>query len=110
MASTDPTASRRDETLVQPVVADRPTGRHTAPPTAGEAVAAQRATFGGLSWGAAFFGWLSANGLAVLLISLLGAAGGQPPAFWQVSEDGRWMTGQVLNTEGGFARWRPPSP
>ncbi len=25
---------------------------------------------------------------------------------WLVSEDGRWMTGQVLNTEGGFARWR----
>ena len=75
MAGTDPTAPQRDETLVQPVVADRPTGRHTAPPTAREAVAAQRATFGGLKWGAAFFGWLSANGLAVLLISLLGAAG-----------------------------------
>jgi hypothetical protein len=68
MASTDPTAPRRDETLVQPVVADAPTGRHTAAPTAREAVAAQRATFGGVKWGAAFFGWL-------LLISLLGAAG-----------------------------------
>jgi hypothetical protein len=75
MANTDSTASRRDETLVQPVAADAPTGRHTAPPTAREAVAAQRATFGGVKWGAAFFGWLSANGLAVLLISLLGAAG-----------------------------------
>lgn len=29
---------------------------------------------------------------------------------WLISEDGRWMTGQVLNTEGGFMRWRPPSP
>ena len=28
---------------------------------------------------------------------------------WLVSDDGRWMTGQVLNTEGGFARWRPPA-
>lgn len=27
---------------------------------------------------------------------------------WLVSDDGRWMTGQVLNTEGGFARWRGP--
>lgn len=28
---------------------------------------------------------------------------------WLVSDDGRWMTGQVLNTEGGFARWRAPA-
>jgi len=40
-----------------------------------EAVAAQRAVFGGIKWGAAFFGWLSANGLAVILIALLSAAG-----------------------------------
>ena len=43
--------------------------------TASEAVAAQRAVFGGIKWGAAFFGWLSANGLAVLLVALLSAAG-----------------------------------
>lgn len=41
--------------------------------------------------------------------------GGEPddPARlveWLVSDDGRWMTGQVLNTEGGFARWRAPNP
>ncbi|MDO5627230.1 MAG: SDR family oxidoreductase [Mobilicoccus sp.] len=29
---------------------------------------------------------------------------------WLVSDDGRWMTGQVLNTEGGFARWRAAAP
>lgn len=28
---------------------------------------------------------------------------------WLVSDEGQWMTGQVLNTEGGFARWRPPA-
>ncbi|NLT30357.1 MAG: SDR family oxidoreductase [Propionibacterium sp.] len=28
---------------------------------------------------------------------------------WLVSDEGRWMTGQVLNTEGGFARWRSPA-
>ena len=43
--------------------------------TARDAVAAQRATFGGIKWGAAFFGWLSANGLAVILVALLSAAG-----------------------------------
>jgi hypothetical protein len=40
-----------------------------------DAVAVQRARFGGIKWGAAFFGWLSANGLAVLLVALLSAAG-----------------------------------
>jgi hypothetical protein len=40
-----------------------------------DAVAAQRARFGGIKWGAAFFGWLSANGLAVLLLAVLSAAG-----------------------------------
>jgi 3-oxoacyl-[acyl-carrier protein] reductase len=24
---------------------------------------------------------------------------------WLVSDDGRWMTGQVLDSEGGFRRW-----
>lgn len=28
---------------------------------------------------------------------------------WLVTDEGCWMTGQVLNTEGGFARWRPPA-
>ena len=40
-----------------------------------DAVEAQRARFGGIKWGAAFFGWLTANGLAVILVALLSAAG-----------------------------------
>jgi hypothetical protein len=40
-----------------------------------QVVAAQKARYGGISWGAAFFGWLSANGMAVLLIALLSAGG-----------------------------------
>jgi hypothetical protein len=40
-----------------------------------DAVAAQHDRFGGIKWGAAFFGWLSANGLAVLLLALVSAAG-----------------------------------
>ena len=35
----------------------------------------QREEFGGLNWGAAFFGWLVAIGLASLLIAILSAAG-----------------------------------
>jgi hypothetical protein len=40
-----------------------------------DAVDAQHARFGGIKWGAAFFGWLSANGLAVILVALLAAGG-----------------------------------
>ena len=40
-----------------------------------QVVAAQKERFGGISWGSAFFGWLSANGMAVVLIALLSAGG-----------------------------------
>jgi hypothetical protein len=40
-----------------------------------QVVAAQRARYGGIHWGSAFFGWLSANGMAVILIALLSAGG-----------------------------------
>src|SRR3954452_3737289 len=40
-----------------------------------QVVAAQRARYGGISWGAAFFGWRSAHGMAVILIALLSAGG-----------------------------------
>lgn len=38
-------------------------------------VARQRERFGGVKVGSAFFGWLTATGMAVLLVSLLAAAG-----------------------------------
>lgn len=28
---------------------------------------------------------------------------------WLVTDEARWITGQVINTEGGFGRWRPRS-
>jgi hypothetical protein len=37
--------------------------------------ARQREEFGGINWGAAFFGWLVAIGMGVLLVGLLAAAG-----------------------------------
>ncbi|MGZ4566300.1 MAG: hypothetical protein ACXVFZ_05620 [Blastococcus sp.] len=52
-----------------------PEGATVSRGAARDAVAVQRARFGGIKWGAAFFGWLSANGLAVILIALLSAAG-----------------------------------
>src|SRR3954466_11674513 len=38
-------------------------------------VARQRDEYGGTNWGAAFFGWLVATGLAALLTALVSAAG-----------------------------------
>lgn len=63
-----------DRTVTMPAAAPA-AGASTTQVPARDAVTAQRERFGGLSWGAAFFGWLSANGLAVLLIALLSAAG-----------------------------------
>ena len=53
----------------------RTDGAHSTKGPARDAVDAQRSRHGGIKWGAAFFGWLSANGLAVLLVALLSAAG-----------------------------------
>jgi MFS family permease len=53
----------------------RTEGAHSTRGAARDAVDAQRSRHGGIKWGAAFFGWLSANGLAVLLLALLSAAG-----------------------------------
>lgn len=46
-----------------------PRGRHDA------AVAAEKQRFGGIKFGAAFFGWLAATGMAVLLTAVLSAIG-----------------------------------
>lgn len=64
-------------TTTAPVAADtRPVeGARVTRGAARDAVAAQHARFGGIKWGAAFFGWLSANGLAVILVAIVSAAG-----------------------------------
>ncbi|SNS41100.1 hypothetical protein SAMN04488107_2443 [Geodermatophilus saharensis] len=68
MASSDRTQYDHDATVAGE-------GAHATRGPARDAVDAQRDRFGGIKWGAAFFGWLSANGLAVLLIALVSAAG-----------------------------------
>jgi hypothetical protein len=45
------------------------------PPPLPDTHARQRDEFGGLNWGAAFFGWLVAVGVATLLTAILSAAG-----------------------------------
>ena len=56
-------------------VRDSGAGAHATRGPVHDAVDRQHDRFGGIKWGAAFFGWLSANGLAVLLVALLSAAG-----------------------------------
>jgi hypothetical protein len=68
MAGNDHTQHDHDATT-------RTDGASATRGAARDAVTAQRDRFGGIQWGAAFFGWLSANGLAVILIALLSAAG-----------------------------------
>ena len=85
------TAERPDETAVQePVTDDERTARREArdearaethvqgPATASAlevARARQRDEFGGINWGASFFGWLVTIGVATLLTALLASAG-----------------------------------
>ena len=56
---------------------DRPRGARAAGhhAVADNGRAHQRDEFGGLNWGASFFGWLVAIGMATLLIAVLSAAG-----------------------------------
>jgi hypothetical protein len=72
------TAERSDDTVVDRP-AERPvdrTGNDATDAVALETVRArQRDEFGGVNWGASFFGWLVAVGVAALLTSLLVAAG-----------------------------------
>ena len=64
--------------------------------------ARQREEFGGINWGAAFFGWLVAVGLGALLTGLLSAAG----AALAVGESGNDVNGSTADTVsliGGIA-------
>jgi hypothetical protein len=75
-------ADSTNGTETRTAVVDRPAGTHTIPAGAqggpasvAEARAVQRDRFGGADGTAIFFGWLSALGLAALLLAVVGAAG-----------------------------------
>jgi hypothetical protein len=103
------TATRRDvdgdgvdDRRESTVVADRPVA---AAPATRETVrdmrARQRAEYGGLNWGAAFFGWLVAVGMAAILLGLLSAAG---TAFGlsEVSESEANSNAETIGLLGGI--------
>jgi hypothetical protein len=83
VSSAVPPPDRTDTSRDDRVDVDRnhgDTGAHAAsaaetPVTRKEVVARQKERFGGMKFGACFFGWLTATGMAVLLTGLLAAAG-----------------------------------
>lgn len=60
----------------------------------------QREEFGGINWGAAFFGWLVAVGLGVLLTALLSAAG-TAIALSEVGSDTSGGEAETIGIVGG---------
>jgi hypothetical protein len=51
------------------------TTRENGSPAPRDVTARQREEYGGINWGSAFFGWLTAIGIAALLTAILSAAG-----------------------------------
>ena len=103
MAGNEPlerSTTDRDSTQV---IGERTEGASVTRGAARDAVAVQRARFGGVKWGAAFFGWLSANGLAVLLIALLSAAGVALGLANNVSTNQTADQAKTLGLGGGIA-------
>ena len=72
--------------------------------TMGDVRGRQREEYGGINWGAAFFGWLVAVGVAVLLTGLLAAAGAaigltEP----STANDARSTSAETLSLAGAIA-------
>ncbi len=97
------TAERPEDTLVderETAVTDRTEERPAATAAALEtARARQRDEFGGVNWGASFFGWLVAVGIAALLASMLVAAG----AAIGLTESDVTTAADEITLEGGIA-------
>jgi ABC-type Fe3+ transport system permease subunit len=64
--------------------------------------ARQREEFGGLNWGAAFFGWLVAIGVAVILLAILSAAGTAFGLSENVSESDANANADTIGIVGGI--------
>ena len=65
--------------------------------------ARQREEFGGINWGAAFFGWLVAVGVAVLLTGILAAAGAAIGLTETTSDAADAASPETLSAAGAVA-------
>jgi hypothetical protein len=87
----------RDATTAGPA-GTAPAGRETLR----EVRARQRAEYGGLNWGAAFFGWLVAIGVAVILLAILSAAGTAFGLSENVSTNDATSNADTIGIVGGI--------
>jgi amino acid transporter len=62
--------------------------------------ARQREEFGGIAWGSAFFGWLTATGLGAILVGILSAVGA---ALALTSGDQTGASRETIGLAGGIA-------
>ena len=87
----------RDRTTTGTTATTGVTGREAAR----DVRARQREEYGGLNWGAAFFGWLVAIGMAAILLGILSAAG---TAFGlsEVSESEANSNAETIGIVGGI--------
>ena len=65
--------------------------------------ARQRDEYGGINWGAAFFGWLVAVGLGSLLVAILAAAGAAVGLTQNVSESDASANAETIGLGGAIA-------
>jgi len=63
--------------------------------------ARQREEYGGTNWGAAFFGWLVAVGMAAILLAILSAAG-TALGYGEVSESEATSNAETIGLVGGI--------
>ena len=99
-------------TAERPVATDDPryadngeraaTGAVTSRETMRDVRARQRDEYGGLNWGAAFFGWLVAVGVAVILLAILSAAGTAFGLSENVSTSDAKASADTLGVVGGI--------
>jgi hypothetical protein len=100
VATADPPEERpTDEPGTEVVERPEPYPGPATPSALETARARQRDEFGGVNWGASFFGWLVSVGIAALLTSLLVAAG----AAIGLTESDVTNTADEITVEGGVA-------
>ena len=98
-----PVETRDTDTSNGRFVRDRDTATtgHTGPEAARDVRARQREEYGGTNWGAAFFGWLVAIGMAAILLAILSAAG-TALGYGNVSESEAEANAETIGIVGGI--------
>ena len=92
-----------DERTAATAPAERRTTAHRLPPREhlDTARARQRDEYGGINWGAAFFGWLVAVGLGSLLVGIVAAAGAAV-GLTEVSESEASQNAETIGLGGAI--------